>query len=247
MPTALALSLISLVGLLAVVAVSILCHSVWVSSTPYRRGWRLRLPLYNLHATGQTEEQLQPFGDFSALVSNAATNQPYRLSEDDRQYIRERHNWYESQRGNPAQYIDIQFWYVDCQSLKEATPTIKLVFWVHNSHGADLIVTSLDNGGLRASSKTMPGGSMVRLPTPRLGTPWRLGPGTGSSFEIEIDVRGVEIASLSFKDAVLNAKTRCDTVKWELSGTWRGEVYGQSREIRSGQLESVAVPVSAQN
>lgn len=49
MPTPLALALISLMGLLAVLALSVMSHGIWVVSSLYRHGWRLRWPFYNVH------------------------------------------------------------------------------------------------------------------------------------------------------------------------------------------------------
>lgn len=65
MPEPLAISLISLMGLLAFLAIGVVFHGVWVISTPYRRGWTLRTPIYNITrqqpvSPSNTETEIQP-------------------------------------------------------------------------------------------------------------------------------------------------------------------------------------------
>ena len=220
----------------SVVAVGIGSLLMLLSLPPIIRG---------LMSRPQAGPPLPEVGDIQDLLACRSTKQIFQIDSKDRSHIRQLWTWHEFQRTNPAKFVSFQLQEVDCQNLREATPSIKLTFCAHNNHSESLDITTLESAELNVTGPTISDGKVVKLPTPRLYSPRRLDPGCCTTFDIDIDVRGVKLGSLDFKQIVLAASQGEDSLTWSFSGTWIGEIYDEPGQFfKPGCLIHTAIPMN---
>lgn len=125
---------------------------------------------------------------------------------------------------------------------------MSLKFWVYNCHSVPLTITGLEKANLQVRGTHFPGGKSARLPSPRIDGEWLLPSGQGSTFQLDVEVRGVELYSMPLKDLILSARDKGVMLAWSLRGDWKMNIYDEAGQtLNSGALDHSAVPFSARN
>lgn len=216
---------------ISIVAIVLIRFLVWFFSPAVVR---LRNKIAGQESSQRVSQQYDPeeSGDFEALANNDRFYPIYTFKKPEQaEYFRERSQWYESQRQNPQQYIEFRLAQVDCQYLGESTPYISLDVVVHNYHTEKVEVSFLEGAELHVEGEAFPSSTAVRLPRPRLDRIWTINPGSSRQFYIEVEVQGVACNSMPFRDLVDIAAKDRTMLNWTLSGTWRGLIYGNNRQV----------------